>query len=62
MKTTEIKNPTQEQIILNLLKDNANIRVPLTDILALNIAQYNARIWSLKHKKKYNIINKIKMH
>lgn len=55
-KTTQIKNPTQQERILKLLKQHINNPVPLNKILALNISQYWARISELREKN-YQIIN-----
>lgn len=60
MKTEYIENLTQEQKILKVLEAKINNWVPLTDILKLWIAQYNARIWGLR-KKGYTIENKIEI-
>jgi hypothetical protein len=40
--------PTQRDQILRLLKSRAPACVPLPDILALRIGQYNARIFELR--------------
>ncbi len=40
--------PRQRDRLFALLKDRANLWVPLKDILALGIAQYNARIFELR--------------
>lgn len=53
-----IENKTQEQKILDLLKENLGNWVALPNIIRLWIAQYNARIWSLRKKWNY-IENKI---
>lgn len=60
MKTEYIEDLTQEQKILKVLEAKINNWVPLTDILKLWIAQYNARIWGLR-KKGYIIENKVKI-
>ena len=60
MKTEYIEDLTQEQKILKVLEAKINNWIPLTDILKLWIAQYNARIWGLR-KKGYIIENKVKI-
>lgn len=60
MKTEYIEDLTQEQKILKVLEAKINNWVPLTDILKLWVAQYNARIWGLR-KKGYTIENKIEI-
>ncbi|ATU04883.1 hypothetical protein BKN14_00295 [Candidatus Gracilibacteria bacterium HOT-871] len=60
MKTEYIEDLTQEQKILKVLEAKINNWVPLTDILKLGVAQYNARIWGLR-KKGYTIENKIEI-
>ena len=60
MKTEYKENLTQEQKILKVLEAKINNWIPLTDILKLWIAQYNARIWGLR-KKGYIIENKIEV-
>ncbi len=57
-----IKKPTQEQRILKLLKERGKEGVMVYEFMmpqpnGLGIAQYNARVWSLR-KKGYNIVNK----
>jgi hypothetical protein len=42
------QHSTQRDRLLSLLKARANLWVPLPDILALRIAQYNARIHELR--------------
>ena len=60
MKTEYIEDLTQGQKILKVLEAKINNWVPLTDILKLWVAQYNARIWGLR-KKGYTIENKIEI-
>ncbi len=55
-----IEDKTQEQKILDLLEKANWEWVALPKIIKLWIAQYNARIWSLR-RKWYNIENKIEI-
>ena len=48
---------TQREKILAILRERAYAWVPLPDILALGIAQYNARIYELR-RDGYRIENK----
>jgi hypothetical protein len=57
-----LKEPTQEERILDLLRARGGVGVYVYEIMAprpqgLGIAQYNARIYGLR-KKGFNIINK----
>jgi len=47
-KQSSHKRPRQRDRLFALLKNHAPAWVPLTDILALGIAQYNARIFELR--------------
>lgn len=49
---------TQRDRILRLLSDAQGGWVPLPDILALGIAQYNARIFELRRLGGFNIENR----
>jgi hypothetical protein len=56
-----IKNPTQEQRILDLLRERGSQGVMVYEFMmprpnGLGIAQYSARIWGLR-KKGYDIRN-----
>ena len=42
------QQPNQRQKLLKLLRENVNEWVPLPRVLALNIAQYSARIFELR--------------
>lgn len=55
-----LENKSQEEKILNLLKNAEWWWVALPKIINLWIAQYNARIYWLR-KKWYNIENKIQI-
>jgi len=56
--TAYIKKPTQEQRILDLLKERGSAGVKSWEIPNnLHILQYNARIYGLREKG-FNIINK----
>lgn len=50
----------QRDRLLALLLAHEGCWVPLPFIMALNIAQYNARIWELRHRFKYRIENRIR--
>ncbi len=56
-ETWYIEKPTQEKQILNLLEEHKGEWVPVNWFMRLWIAQYNARIWSLR-KKWYQIMQK----
>ncbi len=45
---TSHSRPRQRDRLLALMKSRVNLWVPLPDILALGIAQYNARIFELR--------------
>ena len=51
----------QQSRLLQLLQDRFPSRVPLPDVLALGIAQYNARILELRELG-YDIRNEIEWH
>lgn len=57
--TTIERRPTQEDLILRVLIDAYPGWVPLPRILDLHISQYSARIWTLRHKRGYDIENKL---
>jgi hypothetical protein len=48
MNRSSPNRPRQRDRILALLKDRAPAWIPLPEILALGIAQYNARIFELR--------------
>jgi hypothetical protein len=52
---------TQQKRILNLLRNYAPNWVPLPEILALGIGQYNARLLELR-RSGYQIENKVEVH
>ena len=59
--TRYIDNPTQEQRILELLRERGDTGAYVYEFMTprptgLGIAQYNARIWGLRQKG-YNIFN-----
>ena len=61
-----IKNPTQEQRILNLLEIRGEQGVEVYELITprpngLGIAQYNSRIWGLRQKG-HNILSERKGH
>ena len=58
-RTTLERRPIQDQRILELLIADYPNWVPLPKILALGVAQYNARIWTLRHKRGYDIQNRL---
>lgn len=55
-QTNYIENPTQEQRIIDLLRDRGSQGVDVWEFMlprpkgGLGIAQYNARIWGLRQK------------
>ena len=60
------KKPTQEQRILQLLREKGNLGVYVYELVTprpqgLGIAQYNARIYGLREKG-HNIVNKTPGH
>lgn len=59
-ETWYIENPSQEQKILTLLRNNKARWVPVNWLMRLWIAQYNARIFWLR-KKGYQIFNKTEL-
>ena len=48
MNNSDPKKPRQRDRLLGLLKARADLWIPLKDVLALGIAQYNARIFELR--------------
>jgi hypothetical protein len=60
--TDYIEKPTQENLILELLKERGEAGAYVYEFMTprskggLGIAQYSARIWGLR-KKGYNIVN-----
>jgi len=53
------QHPTQDQVILNLLITAHPVWVPVPKILATGISQYSSRIWTLRHKRGYDIENRL---
>jgi hypothetical protein len=55
------RSTIQSETILTLLRSARGAWVPLPEILALGIAQYNARIFDLRKKRGLNIENRTQM-
>ena len=59
MRSSALENrPTQTARIVAMFRERSPNWVPLTDILALRISQYGARIYQARHKWGLNIENR----
>ncbi len=60
MRRTRLeRRPTQDEQILRLLTEAYPNWVALPEILRLGISQYGARIWTLRHRRGYDIENEV---
>jgi hypothetical protein len=57
-ESKQYRGTIQSEKLLALLRSAHGAWVPLPDILALGLAQYNARIWDLRNKRGLNIENR----
>ena len=60
-RTTLERRPTQTARIVGLLRERRGQWVPLTDILALTISQYSARVYQARHEWGLNIENRVEI-
>lgn len=60
-RTTLERHPTQTERIVALLRERRGQWVPLTDVLALRISQYSARIFQARHELGLNIENRVEI-